>query len=132
MFDKFFILFSLIVVLSCKNKDNLYLKIKKTGGVVGFNQELLIENKTAVFKDIKTNVEKDILLSDDKLKTINEVLKKEKRYIIGEPYPDCVIYEIIFKKGSMTKKILYYPTPSLSSPVDEIINIFDTVEKETR
>lgn len=109
------------------------MKVVKQGGVVGFNEEILIAGKIAIYKDKKSGVEAGIKLSDDKVKIIEDFLKKEEREIkiIGEPYPDCIVYEIFFKTNGKIKKIIYYPGPqSIDTEIETVIKFINEIIEE--
>ncbi len=124
---KIYFLVATIFFFSCFTKYNFFIKLNKSGTIVGINEEFIVIDKNLIYKNKKTGITIKLKLSQDKIKLIKEIsekIEKKERESIGKVFPDCMIYEIVIKERGSFKKITYIPTFEIKEPdIDKLIDI---------
>ncbi|MEN3014079.1 MAG: hypothetical protein ABDH23_05665 [Endomicrobiia bacterium] len=107
----FYIFFTLVFYLSCAYRKEFLIETKIKGGLIGLNEEIIIDNKKITYKDKRTKTEISTQLPGEKIRIFKNLIEKikTKKDTIGESYPDCIIYEISFKIDKKIKKITFIP-----------------------
>lgn len=129
------IIFLPILMISCLHKVDYFINIERKGGFSGLHEEISIRNKTAIYRDKKSGMEKQIELPDEKVKMILEILEniKEESEAGFPVYPDCIIFEIFFKINNKMKKVAFCPDPSnIESDLGRVAEFINEIIKEAR